>query len=47
MNAGQMIDDVRLAVGTEFNTTHFGRMGGVIPTPNEVLEALEQKIIGG
>jgi 2-oxoglutarate ferredoxin oxidoreductase subunit alpha len=47
MNAGQMIDDIRLSVGTSFNAEHFGRMGGVIPTPNEVLEALEQKIIGG
>ncbi len=47
MNAGQMIEDVRLSVGTTFNAEHFGRMGGIIPTPNEVLEALEQKIIGG
>lgn len=47
MNAGQMIEDVKLSVGTSFNVDHFGRMGGVIPTPNEVLEALEQKIIGG
>jgi len=47
MSAGQMIEDVILSVGTSFNTSHFGRMGGVIPTPNEVLEALEQKIIGG
>ena len=47
MNAGQMIEDVKLSVGTTFNVEHFGRMGGVIPTPNEVLEALEQKIIGG
>ena len=47
MNAGQMIEDVILSVGTSFNAAHFGRMGGVIPTPNEVLEALEQKIIGG
>ncbi|MCD4680399.1 MAG: 3-methyl-2-oxobutanoate dehydrogenase subunit VorB [Bacteroidales bacterium] len=47
MNAGQMIEDIKLSVGTTFNVEHFGRMGGVIPTPNEVLEALEQKIIGG
>jgi 2-oxoglutarate ferredoxin oxidoreductase subunit alpha len=26
---------------------HFGRMGGIIPSPAEVVEALEQKLIGG
>ncbi len=47
MNAGQMIEDVRLAVNGKVKVEHFGRMGGIIPSPNEVVEALEQKIIGG
>ncbi|PTN10149.1 3-methyl-2-oxobutanoate dehydrogenase subunit VorB [Mangrovibacterium marinum] len=50
MNAGQMIEDVRLAVNCagERNPVHyFGRLGGIIPTPGEVVEALEQKLIGG
>ena len=47
MNAGQMIEDVQLAVGCAVPVVHFGRMGGIIPSPSEVVEALEQKLIGG
>lgn len=47
MNAGQMVEDVRLAVNGKVKVEHFGRYGGMIPSPNEVVEALEQKIIGG
>jgi 2-oxoglutarate ferredoxin oxidoreductase subunit alpha len=47
MNAGQMIEDVRLSVGCQVNIQHFGRFGGIIPSPDEVVRALEQKIIGG
>ncbi|MFA8451379.1 MAG: 3-methyl-2-oxobutanoate dehydrogenase subunit VorB [Bacteroidales bacterium] len=47
MSAGQMVEDVRLAVNGKCPVEHFGRMGGVIHTPEEILEALEQKIIGG
>jgi 2-oxoglutarate/2-oxoacid ferredoxin oxidoreductase subunit alpha len=47
MNAGQMIEDVRLTVGCEQKVEHFGRFGGIIPSPDEVIHALEQKIIGG
>lgn len=41
INAGQMIEDVRLAVGNEMKVTHYGRMGGIIPEPEEVLDALK------
>ncbi len=47
MNAGQMVEDVRLAVNGRVPVEHFGRFGGIIPTPDEIVEALEQKIIGG
>lgn len=47
MNAGQMIEDVRLAVNGQCPVKHFGRFGGMIPSPDEILDALEQKIIGG
>jgi 2-oxoglutarate ferredoxin oxidoreductase subunit alpha len=50
MNAGQMIEDVQLAVGCagcKVPVLHFGRMGGIIPNPDEVVAALEQKLIGG
>lgn len=47
MSAGQMVEDVRLAVEGKIKVEHFGRMGGVVPTPEEVADALEQKLIGG
>ncbi len=37
MNMGQMVDDVRLAVNGRAAVDFFGRTGGVIPTPDEVL----------
>jgi 2-oxoglutarate ferredoxin oxidoreductase subunit alpha len=47
MSAGQMVIDVKLAVNGKIPVEHFGRFGGIIPSPAEVVEALEQKIIGG
>ena len=47
MNAGQMIEDVKLSVGCSIKIEHFGRFGGIIPTPDEVVKALETQIIGG
>jgi 2-oxoglutarate ferredoxin oxidoreductase subunit alpha len=40
-----MVEDVRLAVNGKTTVAHFGKMGGIIPTPAEVLEALEEKLI--
>ncbi len=45
LNAGQMIEDVRLAVHDCLPVEHFGRLGGIIPSPDEVVEALKQKLI--
>ncbi len=47
MNAGQMVEDIRLAVNGKTKVDHFGRMGGVIATPGEVVDAMITKIIGG
>lgn len=47
MSAGQMVEDVLLAVNGKVPVKHYGRMGGMIPTPDEVLENLKLKIIGG
>ena len=47
MSAGQMVEDVRLAVNGKVKVEHYGRMGGMIHSPSEVLEALEQKLIEG
>jgi 2-oxoglutarate ferredoxin oxidoreductase subunit alpha len=41
MNAGQMLEDVRLAVEGRCPVHFKGRMGGMIPSPDEVLEAIE------
>jgi 2-oxoglutarate ferredoxin oxidoreductase subunit alpha len=47
MSAGQMVEDVRLAVGCSVPVEHYGRMGGMIPSPDELVHALEEKVIGG
>jgi ketoisovalerate oxidoreductase subunit vorB len=44
MSAGQMVEDVKLAVNGKVPVVHFGRMGGMIPSPNEVLEAMKDFI---
>lgn len=41
MNAGQMIEDVRLAVGGQIPVTFFGRMGGIVPMPDEIFDAIK------
>ncbi|NLH57300.1 MAG: 3-methyl-2-oxobutanoate dehydrogenase subunit VorB, partial [Rikenellaceae bacterium] len=45
MSAGQMVEDVRLAVNGKVPVEHYGRLGGMIPTPNDVVKALEEKLI--
>jgi len=44
MNAGQMVEDVRLAVNGKVPVEFYGRMGGIVPSPNEVLDALKTKL---
>ncbi|MFN8375572.1 MAG: 3-methyl-2-oxobutanoate dehydrogenase subunit VorB [Anaerolineae bacterium] len=43
MNAGQMLEDVRLAVAGQVPVGFYGRMGGVVPMPDEILEAVERE----
>jgi len=47
MSAGQMVEDVMLAVNGKVPVHHYGRMGGVIPSPDEVVENLKEWITGG
>ena len=47
MSAGQMVEDIRLTVRERTKVEHFGRYGGVIHSPEEVLDALKTKLIGG
>lgn len=41
MSAGQMVEDVMLSVNGKTRVRHYGRMGGMIPTPEEVVENLK------
>ena len=45
LNAGQMIEDVKLAVNGTVNVQHFGRLGGIVPDPDEIVSALKQKLM--
>lgn len=45
INAGQMVDDVRLAVNGTLPVEHFGRLGGIVPEPEEIVEALKSQLI--
>ncbi len=47
MSLGQLVDDIRLAVGCRTKVEHFGRVGGIIHSPEEVVNALKTQIIGG
>ena len=44
MNAGQMVEDVKLAVNGKAPVNYFGRMGGMIATPGEVLAEVEKHL---
>ena len=46
MSAGQMVEDVRLAVNGKVPVHYYGRMGGMIPTPDEVVDNLKKIITG-
>ncbi len=41
LSAGQMVEDVRLAVEGRVPVRFYGRMGGAVPTPPDVLEQIE------
>lgn len=45
INAGQMVQDVRLAVDGALPVEYFGRLGGVVPSPQEIVEALNTKLM--
>ena len=45
INAGQMIQDVRLAINGALPVEHFGRLGGIVPEPEEIVNALKEKLM--
>jgi 2-oxoglutarate/2-oxoacid ferredoxin oxidoreductase subunit alpha len=47
MSSGQMVEDVKLAVECKIRVEHFGRYGGMVHSPDEVMAAFEQIFIGG
>lgn len=44
MNAGQMVEDVQLAVCGKKPVQFFGRFGGIVPTPDETLQAVKEHL---
>lgn len=46
MNTGQMVDDVKIAVEGKFPVHFYGRTGGMVPTPEAIIEEVK-KICGG
>ena len=45
INAGQMVQDVRLAVNGAIPVEQFGRLGGIVPEPEEIVNALKTKLM--
>lgn len=41
INAGQMVQDIKLAVRGDIAVEQFGRLGGIVPEPAEIYEALK------
>ena len=46
MNTGQMLDDVRLAVGGRKPVEFYGRVGGIVPLPDEILVEIRRMAAG-
>lgn len=44
LNAGQMVEDIRLVSNGRVNVSFYGRQGGMIPNPEEVFEAFKKTI---
>ena len=42
LNMGQMVDDVKVSIDCKKPVSFFGRTGGVIPSPDEVLAEIEK-----
>ena len=45
INAGQMVQDVRLSINGAEPVEQFGRLGGIVPDPEEIVEALKTKLM--
>jgi len=47
LSAGQMVEDVKLAVNGKVPVYHYGMLGGKIHSPEDVLSEVEDKFLGG
>ncbi len=45
MNAGQMVEDVRLSVNGQKPVYFYGRTGGIVPTPDEILNHIRENLL--
>ncbi|MDE5762125.1 MAG: 3-methyl-2-oxobutanoate dehydrogenase subunit beta, partial [Bacteroidales bacterium] len=45
MSLGQMVEDVKLAVEGKVKVEFFGRCGGIVPAPEEVVHAVKTKLL--
>ena len=46
MNLGQMVDDVRMTVEGKLPIHFYGRVGGIVPEAEEIVEQVK-KLVGG
>ena len=44
-NAGQMVEDIRLSVNGKVKVEHYGRLGGIVFTPDEIVNAVKEKLL--
>jgi len=44
MSAGQMVEDVRLAVCDRAKTPFYGELGGIVPTPKDILREVKRNV---
>lgn len=45
MSAGQMLEDVRLAVGKDTPIQFFGKVGGMVPLPEDIFSEIEKLVV--
>lgn len=45
MSSGQMVEDVRLAVNGSKDVSFYGRMGGLIPSAEELIEVIKSTVV--
>jgi 2-oxoglutarate ferredoxin oxidoreductase subunit alpha len=45
INAGQMVQDVRLAINGAVPVEQFGRLGGIVPDPEEIVGAIRTQLM--